>query len=203
MIKTKLKGKHQLIHRPHSSLYIIQRAAGRKKLFYKPQDYRVFRSTLVDTLKRYNIALLAFGLNPDRIHLVLKTGSNGIGEALSELKSLYLKHSDFELRKKKPSFRDEFKILLVQENRALIEAIHHAHQQGSESYQTSMESYIQGSEHIESKWLFRKIAPSAEESLELLKSSRSPSLQSLLNAKKWPLVMGEELYCQSVLESLG
>jgi putative transposase len=65
--------------------HVIARGNHRQATFLTPQDYDAYLTRLVTYQQRYNVALYAYCLMPNHVHLLLQTGDTPLAKFMQGL----------------------------------------------------------------------------------------------------------------------
>ena len=57
--------------------HTINRANARLQIFFKEEDYQLFKSILEDGVEKYDMKVLAYCIMPNHFHLVLQPTKDG------------------------------------------------------------------------------------------------------------------------------
>jgi putative transposase len=78
---------------PH---YVMQRSKRRRRAFLADDDYRAYLDLLAERCRAHRVALWAYCLMPDRIHLIaVPKTSDGLARTLAETHRLYTRRLNF------------------------------------------------------------------------------------------------------------
>src|SRR3990167_8702835 len=69
--------------------HVINRGAGRRKIFIDPKDYDLFFELLNEILETWNVQTHAFSLIPNHYHLAIHTPNAQLSRALRHLNGVY------------------------------------------------------------------------------------------------------------------
>lgn len=85
---------------PGQPQHIIQRGNNRQAIFAAESDYRFFRDTLVEAAGRFGLAIHAYVLMTNHIHLLATPGrEDSIGKTLQSVGRRYVQYFNYTYRR--------------------------------------------------------------------------------------------------------
>jgi REP element-mobilizing transposase RayT len=97
--------------------HVMNRGAGRKRIYHTEKDYEIFLELLKEITNRYHIAIHAYCLMPNHYHLLANTPLTNLSEAMRHLNGLYTRRFNKSRKIDGPLFRGRFKSVLIEENK--------------------------------------------------------------------------------------
>jgi putative transposase len=108
--------------------HIYNRGVGRQDIFVAEDDYRFYLRRLKEYLAKYEVALLAFSLLPNHIHLVPRQNLDiPISKFIQSLHTSYVAVFNKRYARVGPLFQDRFKCKNVETDRDLEALVAYVH----------------------------------------------------------------------------
>ena len=115
------------IEYPGAWYHVINRGAGKRRIFHSIQDHELFLSLLGEASQVYGIEIHAYSLMGNHYHLLIHTPRGGLSRAMRHLNGIYTQKINRRQRTDGPLFRGRFKSLLVQSDEYLLELVRYIH----------------------------------------------------------------------------
>ncbi|MBI4224547.1 MAG: transposase [Deltaproteobacteria bacterium] len=115
------------IQYPGAVYHVMARSNERKQIFFTDQDRQSFQSALVEMLDRFEVVLYAFCLMPNHYHLVFRTLSDNLSQAMGWLQTTFTIRYNLFHQRIGHLFQGRFKAHLVEADfyaRKLVEYVH-------------------------------------------------------------------------------
>ncbi|OGR67821.1 MAG: hypothetical protein A2081_04225 [Elusimicrobia bacterium GWC2_61_19] len=119
--------RHARINVPGALYHIMTRGIEKRKIFLGDVDRRDFIARLRNALAEHGCACFAWALMPNHIHLLLKSGNDGVSELLRSLLTGYA--VSFNLRHKRVGhlFANRYKSIICDTEEYLLELTRYIH----------------------------------------------------------------------------
>jgi REP element-mobilizing transposase RayT len=82
-------GPHRPIYRPRPSHHVTQRGNRRERVFFGEEDYELYRELLSSQCRKQGVAVWAYCLMPNHVHLILVDREEPLGRALGDTHRRY------------------------------------------------------------------------------------------------------------------
>ena len=115
------------IEYPGAWYHILNRGAGKRRIFYSERDHELFMQLLGETSQIYGIEIHAYSLMGNHYHLLVHTPRSGLSRAMRHLNGIYTQRFNNRQQTDGPLFRGRFKSLLVQSDEYLLELVRYIH----------------------------------------------------------------------------
>ena len=112
---------------PGAVYHVMSRGNGRARLFFKPEDYRLFLETLEEGLEQFGVELLAYCLMPNHYHLALKTPLGNLPRFMAWFQTTFTVRYNRKKRRGGHLFQGRYRAEIVEEGvygEWLIDYIH-------------------------------------------------------------------------------
>jgi len=192
----------------------MNRGAGRCNIVNNNDQRELFIELLAELPKRFDIEIHAYCLMGNHYHLLLKTPSPCLSEAMKHLSSLYTKRFNRMSKSDGPLFRGRFKAVIIDADDYLVQVSRYIHRNPVEAKMvekadeypwSSFRAYINPDEIPE--WLHTAevlkrvyFKNRTHEYEKLVNSPLMPSLKDFYDKKHVPSVLGSK-YFRSKLPS--
>jgi len=105
---------------PH---HVTQRGNRRERIFFEEQDYALYRDLLASACRQADVAVWAYCLMPNHVHLILVPGdAAGLARALSEAHRRYVGYINARARQTGHLFQGRFGSVAMDEEHLLLGA---------------------------------------------------------------------------------
>lgn len=101
------------IEYPGAWYHVMNRGAGRRKIFKNDEQRRYVLSLLADTYERFNAEWHAYCLMGNHYHLLIRTPEGNLQRIMRHINGLYTQHFNRSEKKDGPLFRGRYKAILV------------------------------------------------------------------------------------------
>jgi len=115
------------IDAPNTLHHIILRGIERKKIFHDDADRDLFLLRFSDLLQEASASCYAWSLLPDRVQLLLRTGTAPLASLMLRLLTGYVVSFNRRHRRRGPLFRSRYKSTVCQEEPYLLELVRYIH----------------------------------------------------------------------------
>ncbi len=115
------------IEYPGAWYHVINRGAGRQRVFHSDRNREIFLNLLGDVSQLYSIEIHAYSLMDNHYHLLIHTPQGGLSQAMRHLNGVYTQKANRTRKSDGPLFRGRFKSLLVQSEEYLLELVRYIH----------------------------------------------------------------------------
>lgn len=192
---------------------IICRSRNKARCFILQEDYEDFLQVLKKLPEKFGIELYAYALLPKHFHLCLKTSQPNLRAAIKSLLEIYSLKYQRRHNLKTKTFESKFKSLIVQKDKYLRESLRYIHRRPlrfglcREIKDYKWSSYKDYHQNRNCDWLSQREAlthfdpdpaKAAQKFCEYIESPKESLMQNILEAKRWPKILGTELYQQSL-----
>jgi putative transposase len=100
---------------PGVPMHVVQRGNNRQACFFHAMDYRYYRDSLFASAARYNVAVHAFVLMTNHVHmLVTPSGQGFVSRMMQRLSSTYVTHVNVKYGRSGTLWEGRFKSSLVE-----------------------------------------------------------------------------------------
>jgi len=107
--------------------HVMNRGAGRRRIFHDTQYFEAFITTLAEAHARFRIEILCYCLMGNHYHLLVKTPQANLGRAMRHINGVYTQRHN-RLRKTDGSlFRGRYKAICVEENSYQLQLSRYIH----------------------------------------------------------------------------
>ncbi len=119
--------------RPHRIDYdgavhhVMNRGVNHQAIFFGDSDRVLFGSLLADVHVRFGVEVLAYCLMGNHFHLLVRTPTAGLSDAMHRLASLFSRRVNDRIGRDGPLFRSRFASYLVTTDRYLLAATRYLH----------------------------------------------------------------------------
>ncbi|OGQ55504.1 MAG: hypothetical protein A3I75_06545 [Deltaproteobacteria bacterium RIFCSPLOWO2_02_FULL_50_16] len=107
--------------------HVINRGAGRRKIFIDQKEYDLFFELLNEILETWNVQTHAFSLIPNHYHLAIHTPNAQLSRALRHLNGVYTQRFNRRHKTDGPLFRGRFKSKIIEKETYLLELVRYIH----------------------------------------------------------------------------
>ena len=107
--------------------HVMNRGAGRKRIFKSDGQREYFLSLLDDTCKRYNAEWHAYCLMSNHYHLMVRTPESNLQRIMRHINGLYTQYFNRAERRDGPLFRGRYKAILVDADTYWLELSRYIH----------------------------------------------------------------------------
>ena len=108
------------IEYPGAWYHVMNRGAGRRKIYRDEADYVAFLNLLGDLPGRFNVEVHTYCLMGNHYHLLLHTPEGNLSRAMRHLNGVYTQTYNYLHKTDGPLFRGRFKSILVQADPYLL-----------------------------------------------------------------------------------
>lgn len=115
------------IEYPGAWYHVINRGAGRQRVFHLDRNREIFLNLLGDISQLYFVEIHAYSLMDNHYHLLIHTPRGGLSQAMRHLNGVYTQKANRTRKSDGPLFRGRFKSLLVQSEEYLLELVRYIH----------------------------------------------------------------------------
>lgn len=106
---------------PHQPHHVIQRGAGRQPVFYDDDDYRMFLRYLRDASKLFNVALHAYVLMPNHVHLLASPAEQtGLARMMQWIGRFYVPYFNQRYGRVGTLWQGRYKAAVIDSERYLL-----------------------------------------------------------------------------------
>lgn len=112
---------------PGAWYHVMNRGAGRRRIFHEDQDRRLFLDLLSEVTQTFHIEIHAFSLMENHYHLLVHTPDSGLGRAMRHLNGIYTYRFNRRHGTDGPLFRGRYKARLVDQEGYLLELARYIH----------------------------------------------------------------------------
>lgn len=106
---------------PHQPHHLIQQGHDGQLIFREPEDYQRFLGWLKDSAKEYKVAIHAYVLMPDHLHLLASPATeSGLAQAMQRVGRYYVPWFNAKYGRSGTLFRGRFKTSLLEAERYLL-----------------------------------------------------------------------------------
>ena len=107
--------------------HVMNRGAGRKRIFRCEAHRTLFLSLLQEISKTFNIQIHAYCLLDTHYHLLVSTSQGNLSRGLRHLNGVYTQRYNRSQRTDGPLFRGRFKAIIVDADHYLLQLSHYIH----------------------------------------------------------------------------
>ncbi len=200
---------------PDAYYHVINRGAGRKRIFHDKEFYGIFLTLLEEIKENFGIEIHAYCLMSNHYHLLLQTPRGNLSRAMRHLNGVYTQRHNRLLKKDGSLFRGRFKAILIDAENYLLHVSRYIHLnpvdanliENPENYPWSSFRYY-GAEK-KPNWL------TSEEILNRFNVKNKKNAYStfvsegvdekthkIYNSSKMALIFGEEFFCNKIKTNL-
>lgn len=115
------------IEYPGAWYHVMNRGAGRRRIFYEDRDRLLFLDLLSEITRAFHIEIHAFSLMDNHYHLLVHTPEAGLGRAMRHLNGIYTYRFNRRHRTDGPLLRGRYKARLVEQEEYLLELVRYIH----------------------------------------------------------------------------
>lgn len=115
------------IEYPGAWYHVINRGAGRQRVFHSDRSREIFLTLLGDISQIYSVEIHAYSLMENHYHLLIHTPRGGLSQAMRHLNGVYTQKANHIRKSDGPLFRGRYKALLVQSEEYLLELVRYIH----------------------------------------------------------------------------
>jgi putative transposase len=153
-------GRPLRIEYPGAWYHVMNRGAGRRKIFKDKRDTQLFLELLGEISQTFSAQIHAFSLMPNHYHLLIHTPKAGLGRALRHLNGVYTLRYNRRHKTDGALFRGRYKARLVEDEEYLLALVRYIHlnpvkaglvKTPSVHPWTSHRYYLKGNKNV--KWL--------------------------------------------------
>lgn len=109
------------LYLPGCAQHVIQRGNNREPCFYAESDYKVYLSFLEDACGQYDVALHAFVLMTNHVHLLVTPNSEqGVSRAMQSLGRKYVQYFNYTYNRTGTLWEGRYKSTLVDSENYLL-----------------------------------------------------------------------------------
>lgn len=112
---------------PGAWYHVINRGAGRRKIFLSHQDRKAFLDLLGEVSQTFHLEVHAFSLIDNHYHLLIHTPQAGLSRAMRHLNGVYVLGFNRRHKTDGPLFRGRYKAKLVNSEEYLLELVRYIH----------------------------------------------------------------------------
>ncbi|MFC1679793.1 transposase [Elusimicrobiota bacterium] len=112
---------------PGACHHVIARGDNREALFREPEDYRAYLRELFESLIRFRVALHAYCLMTNHLHLLLQTSDAGLPDLMSRFHGWYARRFNSKYSRVGHVFKDRYSSKLVADNAYILELSRYIH----------------------------------------------------------------------------
>jgi REP-associated tyrosine transposase len=120
-------GRPLRIEYPGAWYHVINRGAGRQRVFHSDRNRELFMNLLADVSQIYSVQIHAYSLMDNHYHLLIHTPRGGLSRAMRHLNGVYTQKANRTRKSDGPLFRGRYKALLVQSDEYLLELVRYIH----------------------------------------------------------------------------
>lgn len=204
------------IEYPNAFYHVMNRGAGRQRIYLIDDDYEMFLEALKESSKFYGIRAISYCLMPNHYHLLLQTPKANLSRAMRHLSGVYTQRFNRLHKKDGSLFRGRYKAILIQEDEYLTHLIRYIHlnpvqanltQDHSKFAWTSHRQYLRGED--QAPWLHvrlglaffaSKLKTALKEYREFMKSGIDPKTQAFYGRKKQSPILGDQDFLDRIKE---
>jgi len=117
----------QRIEYANAYYHVMNRGAGRRKIFNNDQDRSLFLAIIADAHIQYNIEIHSYCLMTNHYHLLIKTPLGNLGRAMRHINGVYTQRYNRFNRTDGPLFRSRYKSILVDSDAYLLHLSKYIH----------------------------------------------------------------------------
>ncbi len=115
------------IEYPGAWYHVMNRGAGRKKIFQGDVHYQYFLSLLDDVSTRFGAEIHAYCLMGNHYHLLIHTPEGNLQRIMRHINGLYTQYYNKTMRTDGPLFRGRYKAILVESDNYLLNLSRYIH----------------------------------------------------------------------------
>jgi putative transposase len=112
---------------PNAWYHIMNRGAGRQQIFRTDGHRRYFLELLSEVVAEFNLEIHAFCLMSNHYHLLVKTPSPTLSEAMQSLSSNYTRKFNWWTKRDGPLFRSRYKTVVIDADSYLVQVSRYIH----------------------------------------------------------------------------
>jgi len=191
--------------------HVMNRGAQRQQIFRDDRDYQAFLTLLDETHRMWKVEVHAYCLMPNHYHLLLHTPIANLSRVMRHINGVYTQRFNLKWKRDAQLFRGRFKAILVEEEGYLDELVRYIHLNAVKAgfvraagqYMWSSYPYYLGRAGgrpacLVTDFVLRRYGKrlnKARRGLVAFTASGVPEvLQKMLEGKKWPSILGSEIY---------
>lgn len=104
------------IHYPNAWYHVMNRGAGRRKIFKSNYHRLIFLELLEECTKMFNLKVYAYCLMDNHYHLLVSTPDANISRVMRHINGVYTQKFNLSLKTDGPLFRGRYKAQLVEDD---------------------------------------------------------------------------------------
>ena len=107
--------------------HVMNRGAGRRRIFYGEEYYQAFLDTVEEAHSRFGLEILAYCLMGNHYHLLVKTPLANLGRAMRHINGVYTQRHNRLRKTDGPLFRGRYKAICVEEDSYQLQVSRYIH----------------------------------------------------------------------------
>lgn len=108
------------IEYPDAWYHVMNRGAGKKKIFHTNNHYQLFLGLLDEITHRHQIQIHAYCLMPNHYHLLINTPLGNLNKVMKHLNGVYTQSYNRLQKTDGPLFRGRYKSIIIDETEYLL-----------------------------------------------------------------------------------
>lgn len=152
------------IEYPNAWYHVMNRGAGRRKIFRNDHHREIFLSCLEEASEMFGIEIHAYCLMDNHYHLLIRTPNANLSRAMRHINGVYTQRYNRSCKTDGPLFRGRYKAKLIDEDCYLLLVSRYIHLNPTEAKLVSSASSYRWSsyaayidEHREDDWLLTSV----------------------------------------------
>ena len=121
--------------------HVVLRGAGKMIIFEERGDYQAFLSLLVNRAVERNVAIIAYCLMSNHVHLVLRDDGRNLSDFMHSLATAYAKRFNERNCHVGPVFQGRFYSVPLESDEHLLEAVRYVHQNPYKARISTIDGY--------------------------------------------------------------
>lgn len=200
--------------------HVIQRGNNRSVCFFEPENYLFYLECLALACKKYHVALHAYVLMTNHVHLLMTPkDDSGISAVMQSIGRKYVQYINKALRRTGTLFEGRFKASLIQADRYLLACMRYIELNPVRAKMVKLpEDYLWSSYHVNTGLKPRKLLVAHPSYLALgngtknievqyrslfLRELELSTINNISNAAKFNMPCGDNLFRQEIELALG